>query len=83
MVLKDGFVYKIAKADDFTDGQISSVTRSHRRSAFSGCWLCFVMRSQRLQVLVLFTKLQGGQFISIMRFHGWFVFSGCRLCSVM
>jgi len=59
-----GSLYEIVKAagfvpsQDFTDGRISSVTRSHGRFAFSGCQLCCFMRFQRQTVLVLFTRLQ-------------------------
>jgi len=59
MVLEDGYLYEIAKVDgfvssrDFINGLFNLVTRSHGRSAFSGCQMVFFTRLQRQPVLFL------------------------------
>jgi len=95
--------YEIAKvagfvpSRDFTADWFNSVTKTHGRSAFSGCRLCSVMRFQRWMVLVLVSlyeiaKAAGfipsrdftdSRFNSVTRSHGQLAFSDCRVCSVM
>jgi len=97
-------LYEIAKvagfvpSRDFTYGQFSSVTRSHGRSAFSGCRLFFCHEISKTSMalkddfLYEIAKAPGfvssrdftdGRFSSVIRSHGGSAFSSCQLCYVM
>jgi len=67
-------------SQDLTDGQFSSVTRSHRRSAL----FCHqTSKTAGLGSWIYLRDCNGGRFSSVTRSHGRSAFIGCRVCSAM